>query len=483
MASFPLTDAHVSRRSTGTAVAARRMRTDLQDALAGATIPEERATPAPDCSDSADPVCERASAETTHTAEDAAPCARDSRGSAASASGGSIPAATLAEEQAAHPTGSMAPGSEPMSDAEADELEDLADQITTLAAHIHAANHQLLTLIAEFDQRRGWEVGGFPSCAHWLAFHTGMDMGTAREKVRTARALEDLPQISAAMSLGELSFSKVRSLTRVCTPANESELLAFARTNTTANLERLVRGWRRNNRLDEVELERVRHRSRTFSVFPDEDGMYVVRGRVDPEVGAVLMRAVEAASDALFRPELAEEIEPQQRRADALGLVAERALAAGFGNGARGGAREVDEGGDAEADEGGDAEALEEAERAAAIEGAEVAGSARSGGDGAQELTGEDGAQGAGRRDGPQGAVDGDGVRGVPVSGSRAERYQVVLHVERPTLQSFAEPGRSELEDGTRGRVARAVARPSPLRSEQGDFHHSAPPPSRLREP
>ena len=183
---------------------------------------------------------------------------------------------------------------------EIDALQDLGDEIATLAAHVHAATHRLLTLILEFDRRQGWELEGHRSCAHWLAFRTGVDLGAAREKVRGARALERLPLVSEAMARGELSFAKVRSLTRVADAENESELLAFARTSTAAQLERLVRGYRRGSRHDEVEQERMRHESRTLSVFPDDDGMYVIRGRVDPEVGALLMRAIEAASDALF---------------------------------------------------------------------------------------------------------------------------------------------------------------------------------------
>jgi hypothetical protein len=179
----------------------------------------------------------------------------------------------------------------------------LEEEITTLAAHIHAATQRLLTLIAEFDRRRGWELGGHRSCAHWLALRTGIDLGTAREKVRTARALVGLPETRASMGRGELSFSKVRALTRVVTKANETTLLSVARVSTTAQLERKVRAVRRGSAKDEAELERQRHESRTFSVFPDDEGMYVVRGRLPAEVGAVLMRAVEAASDALYRGE------------------------------------------------------------------------------------------------------------------------------------------------------------------------------------
>jgi len=96
---------------------------------------------------------------------------------------------------------------------EADIIEALGDEIATLAAHIHAATHRLLVLLAEFDRRRGWEPEGHRTCAHWLAFRTGVDLGAAREKVRAARALTVLPQTSAAMARGELSFSQVRALT------------------------------------------------------------------------------------------------------------------------------------------------------------------------------------------------------------------------------------------------------------------------------
>jgi hypothetical protein len=168
----------------------------------------------------------------------------------------------------------------------------------------------------------------------------------------------------------------------VATPENESDLLDLARGATAAELERMVRAWKLGSRESEVDRERERHEGRRLSVFPDLEGLYAVEGRLTPEQGALLMRAVEAASDALYRGrgvsaetpaggsrESAEE--SARRRADALALVAERALAAGFTDG--------------------------------------------------------------------------------PVSGTKAERYQVVLHVDGETLREEGSGlGRSELEDGTR---------------------------------
>ena len=157
---------------------------------------------------------------------------------------------------------SPSPVLDPFEDADA--LEELEEEIVILAAHIHASDHRLLALVAEFDRRRGWELGGHRSCAHWHAFSTGIDLGTAREKVRAARALVDLPRIGASMSRGELSFSAVRALTRVATPETEGDLLELARGCTISQLERVVRAYRRGSRKDEAELERERYDSRTF---------------------------------------------------------------------------------------------------------------------------------------------------------------------------------------------------------------------------
>jgi hypothetical protein len=254
-----------------------------------------------------------------------------------------------------------------------------------------------MRLLAEFHHREGWQDTGFGSTAEWLAWRIGILPGAARERVRTALALEQLPRTSEAMENGELSFTKVRALTRVATAETEEALLDFARAGSAANLERVVRGWKTLDRKSEVTAEQIRYRSRRFSAWVDDDGMVVVRGRLDPEAGAVFMRAVEAATDALYRTEdpgagggqgqgsrcgesfgcgcgatdgANAETRPEQRRADAVGLLAEGALAMGFGDG--------------------------------------------------------------------------------PVSGSRAQRYQVMLHVDAGTLEEDGEVGRSELEDGTR---------------------------------
>jgi hypothetical protein len=216
--------------------------------------------------------------------------------------------------------------------------EALGEQIALLSAQIQAATYQLLVMIREFDERDGWSEG-FRSCAHWLNWRTGLGLPAAREKVRVARALGDLPLVSAAMSEGTVSFSKVRALTRVATSENEADLLEFAHAGTAAHVERLVRAWRRVDRVEEAEQENLRHESRYLSAWVDEDGMVVVRGRLAPEAGAALLRALDAAEERLFEVAKGEEahaVAPVQRNADALGLVAESALANGLDSGCRG---------------------------------------------------------------------------------------------------------------------------------------------------
>src|SRR6187551_3696188 len=107
-------------------------------------------------------------------------------------------------------------------------IDELAAEICTLAGHINAANHRWLMLIAEFDRRKGWADSATQSCAHWLNWKCGIDMGAAREKVRVARALEALPRVSDAIACGQLSYSKVRAITRVARPETEELLLSIA---------------------------------------------------------------------------------------------------------------------------------------------------------------------------------------------------------------------------------------------------------------
>jgi hypothetical protein len=212
-------------------------------------------------------------------------------------------------------------------------LDRLGDEIAELSAHLDAATARLLALIREFDARGGWN-NGFPSCAHWLCWRVGLDLGAARERVRVARALEALPRLAEALARGEVSYAKVRALTRVATPETEARLLAVGRAGTASHVERIVRGWRRRDQLTEAREAKRQHARRGLHIFRDEDGTVLLRGRLTPEVGALIIRALDAAQETLYqRARRAEEAPAAderptyaQQRADALGLLAETAL-------------------------------------------------------------------------------------------------------------------------------------------------------------
>jgi phage gp46-like protein len=210
---------------------------------------------------------------------------------------------------------------------------DLIDQITELAGHLNAAQARWLALIAEFDRREAWAEWGVKSCAHWLNWKCGLDLGAAREKLRVAHALEGLPRIAAAMASGLLSYSKIRAMTRVADTATEAYFLDVALHGTAHQVEKLVRAFRRAKESQELSREAQQQANRSLSWFHDEDGSLVIKARLPAEAGAVFLRVLEAAANELPPPDVsaATSLEPVQsrsaHRADALALMAESFLA------------------------------------------------------------------------------------------------------------------------------------------------------------
>jgi hypothetical protein len=194
---------------------------------------------------------------------------------------------------------------------------------------------------------------------------------------------------------------------------------------SASQLEKLVRSWKRLAREDEAELEARIHDSRTLSIFPDEEGAYLIRGRLEPQVATLLMRAIEAASDALYRGSVPETT-PEQRRADALALLVERALEVGFEG-------EAGVEGERHEPESIDAGVIESARNVAAGVSAETPTLFAA----------------------PENPSASSRVR-LPAS----ERYTVILHVDAGGLRADGEPSSACLEDGTRvsAETARRIA-------------------------
>jgi len=211
------------------------------------------------------------------------------------------------------------------------ELDALEAKITELWGYLNAATYRFLLLIAEFDREEAYARHGLANTAQWLNWQCGIGAVAAREKVRVARSLEQLPEIADAFAKGEISYSKVRAMTRVATQANESVLVHVARNGTAAHVEKLVRKYRWTQRRDAASLEQRQHEFRRVSYFFDIDGEFVFSAHLPPEVGAVVCKAFRTAVEAVreskeVTAETSLQIPAHAWHADALRLMAETFL-------------------------------------------------------------------------------------------------------------------------------------------------------------
>jgi Domain of unknown function (DUF222)/HNH endonuclease len=216
-------------------------------------------------------------------------------------------------------------------------LERLETQICELAGHLTAATCRFLILLGDFDARRGWASWDMPSCAAWLSWKCQMSSGTAREHVRVARSLRDLPVIRCQFAAGQLSYAKVRALTRIATPETDKGLAEIAGPMTGNQLERFARAHRQVSQADDA-TARIRRR---LTWRTEEDGSLAGTFRLPPLQGAVLLKALRAAAGDLVHPHDNEEpgvsaetpadgkprLETSSSLADALLVIAEAFLA------------------------------------------------------------------------------------------------------------------------------------------------------------
>ena len=179
---------------------------------------------------------------------------------------------------------------------------DLEGELASIAGSMAAGECRFLLLLAEFDRRGEWVNQGATSCAEWLAWRCSISSMTAREKVRVARSLQGLPLVTEAFSKGRLSFSQVRALTRVATPNNEADLIDAAEGMQVSTLESVITAYRKAQ-LDDLESVNDRHEARQVHYEYEEDGSVLIRAGLSPEDGAVVLKALDAAADDLWRKE------------------------------------------------------------------------------------------------------------------------------------------------------------------------------------
>jgi hypothetical protein len=185
-----------------------------------------------------------------------------------------------------------------------------------------------LRRLAEIDRRRLFEQDGHLSVVSWLATRFKVAWGTAREQVRMARALEQMPVARDALERGDLSMSGVRVLVtaRDADPDAfgrlEEQLVEAARIHSTSDLQRVAAYWRQAvERAHANEGEEKLREQRRLHASVSLLGMVRVDGNLDPETGETLLTALGAVMDAEARSGAEDDRTPAQRRADALGEV------------------------------------------------------------------------------------------------------------------------------------------------------------------
>ena len=198
--------------------------------------------------------------------------------------------------------------------------ERLEAEITTFAAHMTAAMCRWLLLVAEYDRRAAFEQWECVSMAQWLGVHVGISSVTARQQVAVARKLVLLPAIREAFGSGAVSYSRVRAICRIATPADEHEWVEMARHATAQQMDRIVSDTIRCVNASDPDLPTRQVAARRFGWRIDDDGMFHVSGVLAPEIGVLLAKLIAGERDAVPAPGN----DYDQRNADAFGRLMQR---------------------------------------------------------------------------------------------------------------------------------------------------------------
>ena len=177
-------------------------------------------------------------------------------------------------------------------------IDDLEEEIISLSKHMNQDEYRFLVMVREFDIRQGWRAYQFNNCAEWLNMKCGISPGTAREKVRVALALLDLPQCSEGFAKGELSYSKVRAMTRAANVFNEATLVDYALKATAHQVEEHCRRLRNADRRQSTPDARRAWQARSLKRTCHPDGMMSIYVELPREQGELVMKALEIAMAA-----------------------------------------------------------------------------------------------------------------------------------------------------------------------------------------
>lgn len=229
----------------------------------------------------------------------------------------------------------------------------LTDALTTLARLRESIHASTARVAAVWDRRRVWAGDGAKSPSAWLARATRLPKQECGSLVWLSRSFRVTPRTAAAWQIGDISAAHVRKLRSLRNPRtlidfdrDEPMLLDQARRLTYRQFEAAADYWLLHADPDGADASSMEQRAlRRVSLDETVHGMYSGSVLLDPVGGLILHAELARLEQSLFNDDWTEACTrlgreptvfelartPDQRRADALVLMATRSTAASPG--------------------------------------------------------------------------------------------------------------------------------------------------------
>jgi hypothetical protein len=212
--------------------------------------------------------------------------------------------------------------------------DDLEAAIVELKQHIDALQTQLLMRIAEYHRRDLGRIRHLLGTTSWMKQALRLTSSAASRMLRSARALRHMPDVAAAAAEGRITPDAVRLLSeaRRRHPDEFAEhqvvFADIAQYLTTRNLRVAIEHWEQQVDYPST-IARLKHQreQRRLTMSQTWEGMWRLDAVLDPDTGSVIDAAIRSIVDretvAAAREGADDKRFPWQRRADALGDIAD----------------------------------------------------------------------------------------------------------------------------------------------------------------
>jgi len=184
-------------------------------------------------------------------------------------------------------------------------VEGLRADMAARAAGIHAAEAELVDLVGQVARDGGWCGPGLRSVGHWGSIELGIASHTVNDMAATAERLRSLPRLAEEFAAGRLGFDKVRAVAGAASPPTDAEFVNLALAGTVEQVRRICCAYRRENPDPDANRADAKAQRQGRGLWhdrvPDRDGLVRIVARLAPDDAAVVMAAVRAHADALWR--------------------------------------------------------------------------------------------------------------------------------------------------------------------------------------